>query len=539
MLKRLTVAAAAAAAVLATYAPARAAVHTTGGLIAGVATASALEFLGIPYASPPVGALRWAPPHPTSWSGTLEANALPPPCPQNASPFGVASTSEDCLYLNIYAPLTGAKNLPVMFWIHGGADDEGTGDQYDGSALVQNGVIVVTINYRLGLLGFLAHPALDAASPGHASGDYGLMDQQAALRWVKSNIASFGGNPDNVTVFGESAGGQNILDHLASPGATGLFQRAIIQSGAYAVQLPSLSSAESRGVSFANSVGCSSATDPSCLRALSVHTLLASEAAIGGSTSNLTGFEPNVGTTTLPVQPLLAIAFGVINRVPVLQGSNHDEARLFTLLDDDANGAPLSRAGYGGAISALVGAKLSPLIALIYPLGGYSSPDLAYSTLFTDAAFACSARGFDQLLSSSVPVYNYEFADEDAASLLYDADPFMPLGAPHTSELPFLWPDLVGQSGVASGALMTSSEMALAVQMRLAWTNFARSGNPNGLGVASWPAYNAKTDQFHEFGPPSAGTNAGFANDHKCQFWTPLLTLEGLVPPGYSSRSPG
>ncbi len=177
-------------------------VSTRAGLVQGIATAGAIDYLGIPYAQPPIGPLRWAAPRSASWSGVLQADTLPPPCPQNAGDFGVASTNENCLFLNIYAPVSGARNLPVMVWIHGGADETGTGGQYDGTALVQDGVIVVTINYRLGYLGFLAHPALDAESPGHASGDYGLMDQQAALRWVRDNIAAFGGNPNRVTVFG-------------------------------------------------------------------------------------------------------------------------------------------------------------------------------------------------------------------------------------------------------------------------------------------------------------------------------------------------
>ncbi len=507
-------------------------VATRTGIVQGVATPGALDYLGIPYAQPPLGPLRWAPPRPVSWPGVLQADTLPSPCPQNPGDFSVASTDENCLFLNIYAPVSGARNLPVMVWIHGGADETGTGDEYDGTALVQDGVIVVTINYRLGYLGFLAHPALDAESFGRASGDYGLMDQQAALRWVRDNIAAFGGNPGRVTVFGESAGGQNILDHLVSPGATGLFQRAIIESGAYAVQLPSLATADRAGVAFATAAGCTSTTDAACLRALPVSAILAAEAAgAPGSAASLTQFEPNVGTAVLPVQPLIAIAAGVLNRVPVMQGSNHDEARLFTALEFDSTGRPLAASGYDQAIAGLVGAPITPFVASIYPLAHYPTPDLAYATLFTDVGFSCSARGFDQLLSRSVPVYNYEFSDENAGALLLPADPFLAFGAPHTSELPFLWPLLPGSNGV-SGSLMTPAEMELATQMRAAWTNFARSGNPNGPGVAPWTAYDSRTDRFQELIPPGAAASTGFNADHKCAVWEPILTLDGVLPPG-------
>ncbi len=506
-------------------------VSTTGGLLEGITTAQAQEYLGIPYAAPPVGPLRWHAPLPTTWSGVLQADTLPTPCPQNGGGFGIASNNENCLYLNVYAPLSAsAAKLPVMLWIHGGAFETGTGGSYDGSALVQDGVIVVTINYRLGYLGFLASPALDVESPFHASGDYGLMDQQAALRWVRQNAAAFGGDPDRITVFGESAGGQSVFDQLVSPGAAGLFQRAIIESGSYAVQLPSLATADANGVAFGKAVGCTSTTDAACLRALPISTILAQEANSSGSPSSLTQFDPDVGTAILPVQPLLAIGFGLLNRVPVLQGTNHDEARLFVAQQYDFTGHPLTASGYDAAIASLIGAPAVPLAAPLYPLSAYPTPDLAYATLFTDVGFSCAALGFDQLLSNSVPTYSYEFADEDAARLILPADPLMPLGAPHTSELPFIWPNLVGVG--VPGASMTAAEDALAVQMRAAWTNFAKSGNPNGPTVDAWPAFNPIAGDFEELVPPAPTPSTGFATGHKCDFWGPVLALDGVLPPG-------
>ena len=284
-------------------------INTTGGVVQGISTSSANEYLGIPYAAPPTGPLRWKAPQPASWSGVLQAKTLPPICPQPAGPLGGASLSEDCLYLNVYAPSSGGSGLPVMVWIHGGAFKTGTGDTYNGSTLVQSGVIVVTLNYRLGYLGFLATPGLDGESPGGASGDYGLMDQQAALRWVKANARSFGGDPDRVTVFGQSAGGQSVLDQLVSPTAANLFQRAIVESGGYAFTLPSLATADAKGVAFAKAVGCTSGSDVSCLRALPVSAIVAQENPSSSVSAPLgTQFQPDVGTAILPIQPVVGVA---------------------------------------------------------------------------------------------------------------------------------------------------------------------------------------------------------------------------------------
>src|SRR5580704_17045658 len=237
-------------------------VATADGLVHGKSATGTDEFLGIPYAAPPVGALRWQPPQAAArWRGVRQATAFAPHCPQPPSDFGLASTSENCLYLNVYAPAHAAtlRGLPVMVWVHGGSLLVGESDDYNPAALVRRGVVVVTINYRLGALGFLADAAL-AGRPGGPSGDYGLMDQQAALRWVQRNIRGFGGNPGNVTVFGESAGGLSTLAQLASPGARGLFQRAIVESGTYQLTQQPLAAAEAAGKAFAAKAGCATNT---------------------------------------------------------------------------------------------------------------------------------------------------------------------------------------------------------------------------------------------------------------------------------------
>jgi para-nitrobenzyl esterase len=240
-------------------------IATEQGFVRGSETQSVDKFLGIPYAAPPVGVLRWKPPQPhASWSGVLNATKFGSHCAQTARVVGISSSSEDCLFLNVYVPndadneqaqmgdpaAQGNADLrgrAVMVWIHGGDLTAGESDDFDASRLASiGGVTVVTINYRLGVFGFLAHPALTAESPNHASGNYGILDQQFALKWVQQNIRAFGGDPGNVTVFGQSAGGLSALANMASPGAAGLFHKAIVQSGAYELVLPTLAAVESQ-----------------------------------------------------------------------------------------------------------------------------------------------------------------------------------------------------------------------------------------------------------------------------------------------------
>ncbi|TMQ22904.1 MAG: carboxylesterase family protein, partial [Deltaproteobacteria bacterium] len=272
---------------------------TETGIVRGVETATMRIFRGIPYAAAPVGDLRWQPPQRAArWHGIRDATQLANHCPQIAGSFGQGSVTEDCLFLNVFAPARrhdhdrdrdegddrddgddhdGLGLRPVMVWIHGGALVTGESDDYDPTRLVEQGdVIVVTINYRLGALGFLAHPALTAESPDHASGNFGLMDQQAALGWVRRNIVLFGGDPFNVTIFGESAGGLSVHSQLVSPGARGLFQRAIVHSGAYQLTQSTLAAGEAAGTALATRAGCTDQT-ATCLRGLTVAQVLGAQ----------------------------------------------------------------------------------------------------------------------------------------------------------------------------------------------------------------------------------------------------------------------
>ena len=397
-------------------------VTTAGGAVRGKMVAATDEVLGIPYAAPPVGALRWLPPRPPApWHGVRPAVSYAPQCPQPSSPFGVASTSEDCLYLNVFTPADhDARNLPVMVWVHGGSLRTGESDDYNPAGLVRHGVVVVTINYRLGALGFLAATAL-ASRPGGPSGDYGLMDQQAALRWVQRNIRGFGGNPGTVTLFGESAGGLSALSQLVSPGARGLFQRAIVESGTYQLTEPSLASAESAGQTFATKAGCASDTarntarntasgTAACLRRLPVATILADQ--------NPVGYTPDVDGTVLTQSIKTALASGQFNRVPVMIGTNHDEYRLFVAAIQFL-GEQVTAANYQSMIASTLGVApaVASTIAAQYPLSRYPSPPVALGAVGTDAIFACHALTAEKSLSRYVPVYAYEFNDENAPEL--------------------------------------------------------------------------------------------------------------------------
>jgi len=501
---------------------------TEDGVFRGVATPTMNEFLGIRYAQAPTGDLRWKPPLPALRAhGIQEATQFGNHCPQPPSPFGLASATEDCLFLNVFAPAAGDNRAdarehfghrPVMFWIHGGALVVGESDDYNPQSLVAQGVVVVTVNYRLGALGFLAHPALsaEAADPDNdgdqdrapASGNYGIMDQQLALQWVRRNIAAFGGDPDNVTVFGESAGGLSTFSNLVSPRARGLFDRAIVESGAYSLTLPSLATAEAQGTAFAAAEGCASQT-AACLRALTVAQVLAGENA-GGYVTNLDG-------RVLPLSIDTALATGQFNRVPVMNGSNHDEWRLFVALDNVLAGIIPTPGNYPFIIAATLKipvAATGPIVALYPPGPTTLTTELALGAIGTDAIFACPAHFASALTSQFVPTFGYEFNDENAPQ---DFRPFVgfPYGAAHASELQYLF-NLRAAFPVTP---LTPDQQQLSGNMVEYWAEFAESGSPNQHGTPFWPLFNVATDGVQSLVPPTPDTEFNFAAAHNCAFW--------------------
>lgn len=509
-------------------------VQTEYGPVRGFVSNEVREYLGIPYAAPPLGDLRWSPPQPpTPWHRPLEAVAFGNTCPQTDTLGGFAapSVTENCLYVNVFAPgsagnaasgaeagnAQGGRHLrPVMFWIHGGGLFDGESNDYDGSKLVRNGgVVVVTINYRLNVFGFLAHPALD--SEGHAFANYGLMDQQFALQWARRNIAAFGGDPENVTIFGESAGGQSVLANLASPTAKGLFQRGIVESGAYAVEFTplDLATAEAQGQAFAAAVGCADQT-AACLRSVSVHDIQTLGAAYSGN-ANLT-----VDGTTLTQTIRAAIRSGQFNRVPVMNGTNHDEMTWFVGLTELATGHVLAAADYPNSIAATYGTANAPMVLAQYPLAGYSSPSLAFAAAETASIMACPAYAIDGWLSQYVPTYAYEFADETAPS----SSPLVsfPYGAAHTFEIQYLFPLYHGATGAINP--LNPAQQQLSDRMVGYWTNFARSGDPNSAQAQFWPRYGTAAADFQSLTLPQPVAISTFVSNHDCAFWVGLLGLK-------------
>jgi len=522
---------------------------TASGPVSAVPRGAMKSYFAIPYAAPPLGELRWRAPQPVaSWSTPLANTKSAASCLQTGekdNPFRVNGDSEDCLYLDVHAP-TGAGPFPVMVWIHGGAFNTGAASVYaDPTPLVAKGVIVVGINYRLGAMGFLGHPALRDADG--SVGNYGIMDQQAALRWVEANIAQFGGDPKNVTIFGESAGGFSVMTHLASPLSAGLFDKAIIQSGAYGVssqltqaelEKKSLAIAEKVILTAGNLPGCPvDAVTAACLRGLSdalVRNQLA--AAFAASISNPV---PSVDGKVLPATIKDTFAAGRNNKAPVINGSNQDEFALFFALAelsartrasppnlDPTDKRYLMKApAYPMTVSALaagggLGVPGSQLSATHYPLASYGTDtnlqaSLAATALATDATFSCNGLNVSsRIKAQGSPTWMYEFRDQTAIPIIGIIDGKYPLslqqGAAHAAELPYLF---------NMHDMQNDERTALQTAMSRYWVNFARTGNPNGNGVPAWGDFASGTVQKLDIAsdggvaPMPAST---FAAEHKC-----------------------
>ncbi|MGW3107801.1 carboxylesterase/lipase family protein [Streptomyces sp. NPDC001100] len=454
-------------------------VRVHDGVLRGAAHDGYRTFEGIPYAAPPVGRLRWAPPRPAApWAGVRDATRPASACPQPAGEVPGGSTDEDCLHLNVTTPdgAGPARPRPVIVWLHGGGLTTGAGSSYDAHRMATRGdVVVVTVNYRLGALGYLAHTGL----PG--SGTFGLADQQAALRWVRAEIGAFGGDAQNVTLAGESAGGHSVCAQLASPAAAGLFDRAVIESGPcagspdrpFAPSSVPLSTARATGADLAAKVGCGSARDVlACLRRVPVPRLLAAQD---------TDQHPAHGTPLLPTDPGTAIAAGRFHHVPVLIGNNHDEGNGWAAGIIEA-GNPVTPDTWPDVVSAFFPAPgQAEAIVHEYPVRRADDGGPAFGAVIGDANFACpTARTDAALRTAQVPTWRYEFADEHAPPLTSGTPPF-PLGAPHASELPYLF-DLGGRP-----RSLTAAQHRLADTMIDYWTRFAGTGDPNGPASPDWP----------------------------------------------------
>jgi len=482
--------------------PAGPEVTTPSGALRGLAEEGVSAFLGIPYAAPPVGDLRWRPPTTAApWTGVRDATQKGPACPQaRGTLLGAAPIAEDCLTLNVWTPATApaaSQRLPVMVFIHGGGFTAGTvaGRDYDGTALARRGVVLVNFNYRLGQLGFLAHPALAAEDTAHRSaGNYGLLDQQAALRWVQSHIASFGGDPNNVTLFGESAGSISVCAQMASPLARGLFHKAISQSGPCSFVItpqrdlpaaPMLQSAESLALRFAREAGCEATPTAACLRALPVDRVLTAAPTPLELTRFGARYQPNIDGHVLPEMPWVSFLAGRVARVPFLSGTNRDEGTFFTF------SAPVpSEAAYRTAVEALVPGHAADVVDRLYPPSAHGgSPNAAFTAFLGDAVFVCPARAQARLMATTeVPTWLYHFTRLNRAGMA------LGLGVFHTAELPYVFDNFVGIFS------RTSADVPVMEAMQGYWTRFAATGDPNGAGAVPWPRFSATADTHLEIG---------------------------------------
>ncbi|MFI6472752.1 carboxylesterase/lipase family protein [Streptomyces sp. NPDC050516] len=500
-------------------APVRPVVTTGHGRLAGQLHDGAEAFLGIPYAAPPVGNLRFRPPRqPARWSGTRDATRQAPACTQ-FSPFGLRDpqdTSEDCLYLDVYRPRNtppGAR-LPVLFWMHGGAYSQGTGTQFGGRTTADStGSIVVSINYRLGQLGYLAVPELTRDNM-LGSGSYGLMDQIAALGWTRDNIRAFGGDPADVTIWGQSAGSASVCAMLASPHATGLFSHAILQSGPCSlIPAPGAARKADDDRAYAAGAGCpDAATRAACLRALSPAELVAA-----ARTRPTQG--PAFGDGLLPAQPSEAISAGTWNKVPVVIGSTRSESRFFVALTQPH----LTAQEYTEQVTATYG-QAAPQVLARYPLSAYPSPYEAMSALLTDSTFACQTYVTARTLSAQVPTYVYEFDDPDSPTLYGAQVPGLDMANGHSADLAYL------HDFTMADRPLTPAQAAFGDRMKLRWGAFARTGNPNVPGGTRWPTAGPHHTVL-VLNPRNTHPSTAFAADHQCAFWAGLPTPDPLAGP--------
>ena len=530
--------------------------HTDNGDVRGIDRLGMRSYFAIPFAAPPLGELRWAAPAPAAkWTATLEKSSSAAPCLQTGtSPFRLTGDSEDCLYLDVHAPI-GAGPYPVMVNLHGGAFNTGGTSVYaDPSPLVSKGVIVVNVAYRLGALGFLAHPAL---ALNGAAGNYGIMDQQAGLKWVQDNIVRFAGDRNNITVFGESAGGFSVMTHLAAASSKGLFNKAIVQSGNFGnerqmsgtqmaaasttVVDTAIAAALASGVTGVN---CTPVT-AACLRALPdavVRTHLATAIA-----NTIPIMVPSIDGKVLTKSVKATFLAGENFKVPMVNGTNENEYALYVAIDEAARRAAatppnvdpantsfaLQSAAYAPTVASLTagsGANVNDIVNRFYPLASYGAnpalqPSFAVAAMATDLAFACPAlRTAQRINSQGSPVWMYEFRDQTAPPTVGVANGKYYLsfqqGAAHSYDLQYLY---------KLGDLGNDERRQLQTAMTRYWTNFAKTGNPNtgGDAVANWPAFTGPANVLALDVASSGGVTqlTSFDTDHKCTLAWGIVTF--------------
>lgn len=468
-------------------------VHTSLGDLSGSTADGVRAFKGVPYAMPPVGDLRWKPPVPAkAWSGTRDATQFGNDCMQKPRPGSRApGISEDCLTLNVWTPAKAgeakvdeakAKKLPVMVWVYGGGFVDGTASLpiYDGQALAKRGVVMVSLNYRTGVFGFLAHRALAAESPKRSAGNYGILDTIEALRWVKKNIAAFGGDPDRVTVFGESAGASMLDMVMLSPLSEGLFQRAILESPGAMRPLSSLAQAED----ISDVVG----SDLAALRAMPAAQVLELNDKIVPKVRRLTtprALGPIVDGWVVPRTDTEALAKGEMRKVPLIVGGNSDEGRLFT------KSWPISTTFEVEAYADQNFGKSANAMLALYGLDNDAAVPAGLSYAFGDTQFNYGVRGMARgMAAERQKVWRYLFTRAPAGEQVAPT---------HSEEIDYVFGNLGAQRFVPRGT-MNAADQKLSDAMMDAWVRFASTGDPNGGSLPTWPRYDAKSDPYLEFG---------------------------------------
>jgi para-nitrobenzyl esterase len=462
--------------------------RTEAGVVAGVKSADGkvVIYKGIPFASPPVGELRWKEPQPVaSWKGVRKAVEFGARCMQarifEDMVFRDAGPSEDCLYLNVWAPKTKADaKLPVMVWIYGGGFQAGATSEprQDGEHLAHKGVVVVSMNYRLGIFGFFSHPGLTAESAHHASGNYGLMDQVAALKWVHENIPAFGGDPGNVTIFGESAGSFAVSALMASPLSKGLIHAAIGESGAFfgkTLSARPVAESERRDAVFAESLGMKSVGQ---LRGASAEKILAA----ARSAKDTYRFGPNIDGYFMPASAYAIYAKGEQAHIPLMAGWNRDERTYQEFFKTEQ----ISKENYAAKIRQLFGEAAVEALKL-FP--GGSDEEVKSSAALLDTADFIALETWKwleiHLQTGEAAVYRYEFDQVPPASEGHEAEAGL---AYHSAEIEYVFGTLDWKK-----ISWRPEDYKLSEQMGSYWTNFAKTGNPNGAGLGVWPMYMRKS----------------------------------------------
>lgn len=493
-LKKAMLAAAAVAALASSPAAAQmTSARVQQGTLSGVDKGKIGAFLGVPFAAAPVGQMRWKPPAtPKAWKGARQAKTFGASCQQAVGPGGFGpwtheyvvgdKVSEDCLFLNIWTPARRAgEKLPVLVWIYGGGFSSGSASVpiYDGSKLAEKGIVVIGINYRVGLYGFMAHPELTAESPAHASGNYGLLDQIAALKWIKANAAAFGGDPGKVTIAGQSAGAMSVHHMIASPLAKGLFVRAIAQSGSGSgVTAGDRASAEKTGLSLMQAAGVSSLAE---MRKLTTEQLAAAQAKMGPGGGGL-GFAPIVDGLVLPNA---AFSGANTNDTAILTGMTSEEMTGLNPNFGKATPVDLRK-----QIDAAYGSSASEIAAL-YPASNDAQANAAAGSLAMERGLASMGLWAQERQAKSTrPIYAYLWTHAEPGP---DAARY---GAFHSSEIPYVFDTL----DASPERPFTAFDRQLAARMGDYWVNFVKTGDPNGPGLPVWPVYLQSDRQIIELG---------------------------------------